>query len=245
MFKWLKAAAGCGLALTVVLGLAFQHARVQAATSQMQRRAEPLVATKMSPVVVTKITHGDVRVQSGRFVKPRGALSDPVTPFLADDEWVQNLTVYLLNRTNQLIVYVSINLTFPETTDLVTRFRAGYQVHLGRIPAAAAYENGRPVPQPPERQPILFQPGQILAVHLGDYIDEIKADVERARPLAGLTTIHVNLSMCYFAGGGLRWNGGYSVFDPQSHAWQPIARGYFPGDPDIRWPGLPGWIDEQ
>jgi hypothetical protein len=140
---------------------------------------------------------------------------------------------------------VVIDLTFPETTDLATRFRAGSQVRFGRIPTAAAYENGRPVPQLPESQPILFQPGQILAVHLRDYIDKIKADVERARPLAALTTIHVNFSMCYFAGGGLRWNGGYSVFDPQSHAWQQIARGYFPGDPDIRWPGRSGWIDEQ
>jgi len=245
MLKRLKAVGGSVLAFSVLLILAAQYVKPEAAAAPMQRQVEVHIANKMEPVVVTRITLGNVTVQSGRFVKPVGAAQDPVTPFPADDDWVQNLTVYLLNRTNQTIVYAHFNFSFPETTDWASRFRAAFPLTLGRIPESAAFDRGKPIRQRPESQPILFRPGQTLAIHLGDYIDQIKAHVEPARPLAALTTMDVGLAGFFFEN-GLQWSGSFRVLDPQSSTWRRIDDpNYFPGDADGRWPGRPGWVDQQ
>jgi hypothetical protein len=245
MFKGLKVVGGGVLAFSVLLFLAARYVRPEAAAAQMQRQVEVDIANKMQPVVVTKINLGNVTVQQGRFVKPVGAVQDPVTPFPADDDWIQNLTVYLFNRTNQTIVYAHFNFSFPETTNWATRFRAVFPLTLGRIPPEAAFENGRAIPQPPGSQPIMFRPGQTMAIRLGDYIDQIKAAVEPHRPLAALTTMGLGPATLFFDG-GLRWDGRFRVLDPQTSAWRRIDDpNYFPGDPDGRWPGRPGWVDQQ
>jgi hypothetical protein len=244
MFKRLKVAGACGLPFAVVFSLAAQYVKAQAPGAQVERQVELPIVDKMAPVVVTKITHGDIVVQLGRFIKPVGTAPDPTTPFLADDDWVQNLTIYLLNRTNDTIVSATFNLIAPETMDRVARSLAGFQLHLGRIPSSFAFENGRPVRQPPERQPISFRPGQTLAIHLRDYIDQIKAAVEPTKPLAALTTMDVRFVGFFFAS-GLRWNGAFRALDPQNFTWRRKDPDYFPGDMDARWPGRPGWIDQQ
>jgi hypothetical protein len=199
----------------------------------------------MQPVVVTKITLGDVTVQPGRFIKPVGEAQDPVTPFTADDNWVQNLTIYLFNRTNQTIVQAAFTFSFPETTDWTTHYRPVSRLYLGRIPTSVAFDKGMPISQRSGSQSILFRPGQTMAIRLGDYIDQIKADIEPTRPLAALTTLEVGLAGFFFEG-GLRWDGSFRVFDPQGSTWRRVDDpNYFPGDPDARWPGRPGWIDQQ
>jgi hypothetical protein len=42
-------------------------------------------------VLVTEVTLGNVAVQAGHFGR-----NDPVTPFQANDDWIQNLSIYLL-----------------------------------------------------------------------------------------------------------------------------------------------------
>jgi hypothetical protein len=245
MFKRLKVIGGGVLAFSVLLILAAQYVKAQAARAQTQRQVQFHIATRIEPVVVTKITLGNVAVQPGRFIKTVGTPTDPVTPFWADDDWVQNLTVYLLNRTNQTIVYSSVYFSFPETSDLLTHSRAVFPLTLGRIPPSVTVDmNGKAVRQRPESQPILFRPGQTMAIHLGDYIDQIKTDVESVKPLAALTTVEVGFGRFFFAD-GMQWNGGYRVLDPQSSNWRRMGPDYFPGDMDGRWPGRTGWIDQQ
>ena len=74
-------------------------------------------------------------------------MEDPVAPFLADDDWVQNLTVYLFNRTNQTIVQGVLNFSFPETLDYAAHRGPVFQLQLGRIPESVAFDKGRPIPQ--------------------------------------------------------------------------------------------------
>jgi hypothetical protein len=246
MFKRLKAVGGSGLVFSILVILATRYVKSEAATLlPMQRQVDALVPNKMQPVVVTKITLDDVTVQPGRFIKPVGEVQDPVTPFIADDDWVQRLTIYLLNRTNRTIVQANFNFSFPETTDWAKHYRPVFKLSLGRIPPSVAFEKGRAIFQKPELQPIQFWPGQTMAIRLGDYIDQIKADIEPAMPLAALTTLEVGLAGFFFED-GLRWDGPFKVFDPQSLTWRRVGDpNYFPGDADGRWPGRPGWIGQN
>lgn len=66
-------------------------------------------------VAITKVTLGSAEVQCGLVLSP--AEIQPVTPIQAGDDWLQNVTIYLLNRTNKTIVEGQIVLVFPETGD--------------------------------------------------------------------------------------------------------------------------------
>jgi hypothetical protein len=246
MFKRLKVVGGSALAFSGLVILATEYVKSEAAApGQMQREVNAHVPDKMQPVVVTKITLGDVTVQPGRFVKPVGEAQDPVAPFTADGDWVQNLTVYLFNRTNQTIVHAVFTFVFPETLDYAAHRGPVYRMQIGRIPPSVAFDKGRPIQQAPESQPIMFRPGQTMAIHLGDYIDQIKAAIEPTEPLAGLTKMEVGL-VGFFFEDGLQWSGGFRAFDPKSSTWRRVEDpNFFPGDPDARWPGRPGWTDRQ
>jgi hypothetical protein len=244
MPKRLKVAGGSGLAFVVLLSLAARYAKPEAAAAQAERQIQIPQAKKNEPVVISKITLGDVVVQSLRVIKAVGVAPDPITPFQADDDWVQNLTVYLLNRTNQTIVHLTVNFSFPETGDGHTVPRRGYMLNLGRVPPPAAFDrNGKPLQQRPESQPISFRPGQELAIRLGDYIDRIETNVQHVMPLAALTRLNVDLISVFFAD-GMQWGGAFRVPDPQTFTWRRLGPDYFPGDMDRKWPGHP-WNDQQ
>jgi len=243
----LKVAGGSGLAFAVLLSLAALYLKPEAAAAaQAERQIQIPPARKNEAVVITKITLGDVVVQSVRVIKAVGVAPDPITPFQADDDWVQNLTLYLFNRTNQTIVYATVNFSFPETGDGHTVPRRGYMLNLGRVPPPAAFDrNGKPLRQRPESQPIWFRPGQELAIRLGDYVDRIKTNVEPFMPLAVLTRLNVDLGLVFFAD-GMQWSGGggFRALDPQTFTWRRLGPDYFPGDMDRKWPGHP-WKDQQ
>jgi hypothetical protein len=246
MFKRLKVAGGSGLAFAVLLSLAALYLKPEAATAaQAERQIQIPPARRNHPVLITKITLGDVVVQSGRVIKAVGVAPDPMTPFQADDDWVQNLTLYLFNRTNQTIVHLTVNFSFPETGDGRTVLRRGYMLNLGRVPPPAAFDrNGKPLRQRPESQPIWFRPGQELAIRLGDYIDQIKTNVQPTMPLAALTQLNVDLISAFFADGMQWWPGGFRVPDPQTFTWRRMGADYFPGNMDRKWPGHP-WNDQR
>jgi hypothetical protein len=190
MSRQFKLLGGSGLLFSLVVLLASQYVESEAATpGKMQRQVETHIANKLQPVVVTKVTLGEVIVQRGRFIKPVGEIQDPVSQFMADDDWVQNLTIYLLNRSNQNIVQAAFNFSFPETTDWATHYRPVFKLYLGRIPASVAFDKGRPIQQAQDVQPLSFRPGETMAIHLADYTDRIKADIEPSRPLAALTSM--------------------------------------------------------
>jgi hypothetical protein len=242
MFRLLKVVGGSLLAFSVLLILAARYVKPgAAAAAQTERQVRFHIANKFEPVVVTKITAGNVAVQAGRFIKPAGEAQDPITPFSADDDWIRNLTVYVLNRTNRTIVYASLNLGFPETT--VGQTQAFFPLFLGRIPESIPFDShGAPIRRPEGSQPIRFRPGQTMAIHLGDYIDQIRARVEPMMPFASLTAISVNFGRFFFAD-GMSWSGRFRAMDPQGSTWREMDPDYFPGDPDGRWPGRPGWVD--
>jgi hypothetical protein len=243
MYRRLKLVGGSALAFSILVILVARYVKPEVAAAQVQRQVQLHIANKFEPVVVTKITLGNVVVQSGRFIKPVGEAQESITPFSADDGWIQNVTVYLVNRTNRTIVYALLNFGFPETT--VGQTQAVFQLFLGRIPESVPFDShGVPYRRRPGSQPILFRPGQTMAIRLGDYIDQIKARVDPVMPPAALTAVSVNFAQFFFAD-GTQWSGRFRAIDPQNSTWRTMDLDYFPGDLDWRWPGRPGWLDQQ
>jgi len=246
MFKTLKLVGGIALAFALILTFTTHRLNSGAtAAAEAERQVDVPVARKIQPVVVTKVTLGNAVVQAGRFVKPETAPLDPVTRFQAGDDWIQNLTIYLFNRTNFTIVYANIHLGFPETGDGLGQPQRSFTLQFGRIPPAADFDqSGNALPQPPARQPMLFRSRETIAIHLGDYIDRMRASAEPTIPLATVTKLGIHLGIYYFADGML-WHGRYSMPDRQTFRWKPMDPNYFPGDMDRNWPGRPGWVDQM
>ena len=226
--------------LIVALGVHY-GATGPVAAAEMERTVHLGTAVKMQPVAIVKVALGPSTVQLGRWDKPARETPDPDTPFTGDDNWLQELTVYVLNRTDRPIAFLTLQLDFRETT--VGPMRTMCWLHWGVWPASTAFDGqGNPMPPNTLYGPIDFGPGQILAVHLADRIDQIKGAVENALPLAAVGVVNVRPVEAVFAD-GLRFGGLYQVFDPTTRAWRSMNRDYFPGNPDNRWPGRPGWTN--
>ena len=233
-----KTLGGSALAILLLLALATWWPKpAGVAAAGTERQIELTRARKVDPVLITKVTLGDTVVQSTRF-----GPADPVTPFQGGDDWIQNLSISLLNRTNQTIVFADIDLAFPETGDGISSPTYVVNLNLGRIPDAVAFDGrGRPHRQPPEQQPLSFGPDRSMVIHLGDHIDQITSGASPGLPLPAVKRLRVILSSFYFTNGMKFAANAYSTLDPEKAGrWlhKPIT--YFPGDPNRNWPGLPG-----
>ena len=231
------------LAFWAFVGLAAHYVKPEvAAAAQLQKQVQVPTVGAFSPVVIAYVTLGDVVVQKCRVVKPRTEPPDPITPFYAEDDWIRNLTVYLLNRTDKPIVFLTVVFGFPDTD--VGQAGASFAVTLGVMPQISFDLNGRPINRPPPRdKPILFGPGETMPIHLADYLDRV--NVKRSLPasLAAQTTMSVTVQPGTFFADGMWFNAGYRVFDPETSTWRRMDDGYFPGHPGRNLPGRPGWVD--
>lgn len=215
------------------------------AAVEVERQVVVPMAFKTSPVVLTKVTLGDTMVQEGRMVKvlpsrtfPARAI-EPITPFQAIDDWIQTLTIYLYNRTNKIVVFCQILFRFPET-GAADRPPHGIMVTLGRIPQSAPVIGTGP--QPSDRVPIAFLPGQTMAIPLRDYIDRIKFEVDRFMPLEAVTQLEIHIGPFFFADGMEYSVNRYLMPDPKNPGKAlRAAPDYFPGDMNLTWPGRADW----
>jgi hypothetical protein len=241
MIKLLKIIAGLVLSVTILLAFVVQPFSWSAAASGLNREVQLPVAVKNEPVVITKVTIKDLVVQSGRFVHDRTQPMDPVTPFQADDDWIRDMTLYLFNRTNRTITFAQVLFGFPETGDGRSIPQHAFMLQLGRIPASFL-PAGRP--QPADREPIAFRPHGTLAIHLGEYIDQIRAQAGPALTPEIATQLVVRLSPFFFSD-NTEWHASrYYSIDPQIPGkLMHLDKDYFPGDMEAYWPGRPGWQD--
>ncbi len=183
-------------------------------------------------VVITEITVGNLSIQAGQ---PLTATQvQPVTPFQAGEDWLQQTVVHFLNRTNKTIAFFQIALVFPETApNGVERSAVGHVITLGRIPDVAAYSNrtGQNVRQ--TNAPIAFAAGTTMTMALADYLAPIQAGLNL--PLSNLTKCSIRRTIVYFDD-GMRWDGEYYATPDTSHpgAFTKLEPRYFPGIPS--WP---------
>jgi hypothetical protein len=243
MYEFLKryglASGCCGL---LPLG-AICVASALAASAVAQKSISVDQAHREDAVAVTRVTVSGNDIQCGLIISPPNPQPgmppvqiQPVAPFQAGADWLQNTTIYLLNRTNKTVVAGQVALVFPETgTGTLQSPLNEYNITLGRLPAvdAFSYNTGRPLAEPAAAQPISLAGGQTLAINLGAYIQQIKASVINL-PYASLTKCIVRRKSFFFDD-GMKWSGAYWVPDPQNAGkFSPLAPKYFPGIPT--WP---------
>ena len=197
-------------------------------------------------VLISNVSVNGKTVECGLFVKPPLVIQ-PVMPFRASDDWLQQMTISLVNRTNKTIVFADIHLHFLDTGDCRSAPCVGGELRLGQMPAIDAYEGrtGRPIkPEDPERPPLDWRPQQTLVVHVSDYMSEIEHVTAYGLPVTAVSKVKVSRGVFFFAD-GMRWTlGAYGVPDPEHPGkFKELPADYFPGHRGNNWP--PGYNQKR
>jgi len=195
---------------------------------------------RMCAVAITKVMVGDQVIQPG-IADAFDHVSRRGIPFQADQNWLKNMSISLLNRTDKVIVHTELQLFFPDTGDGKVQPVTTYMVSLGQLPEINTYQrNGRKLKPHPEIKPLVFAPGRTLVVPLADYADYIKhtiEDAETSMPFAQITRVNIIEENFYFAD-GMRWGQlGFETPDPgHSGIYTNLGGRFFPGDSTKNWP---------
>lgn len=107
-------------------------------------------------VLISNVAVAGKTIECGLFIK-HPAVVQPVTPFQAGSDWLQKMTISLINRTNKTIVFGEVILDFLDTGDCRSLPCVGVALRVGQRPAIDAYDGrtGRPrKPEHPERPSI-------------------------------------------------------------------------------------------
>jgi hypothetical protein len=190
-------------------------------------------------VMISNVSVAGNTVECGLFIKPPTVVQ-PVTPFQAGPDWLQQMTISLVNRTNKTIVFGEILLHFMDTGDCKSLPCARADLHLGQIPAIDAYDGrtGQPLkPENPEMPPLDWKSEQTIVFHVSDYMTQIDQSVENFMSASDVANVNIYRG-AFFFGDGMRWQGGrYSVPDPDHHGkFKYLPANYFPGRRGHNWP---------
>lgn len=193
-------------------------------------------------VLISNIAVAGKTVECGLFIRPPVVIQ-PITPFQAGPDWLRQMTISLVNRTNKTIVFGDIHLHFLDTGDCRSVPCVGAELTPGQMPAIDAFEGrtGRPFkPEHPERPPLDWGPEQTIVVHVSDYMDEIEHNLADFMPVTDVAKVNVYRGVFFFAD-GMRWTlGRYGVPDPDHPGkFKELPADYFPGRRGNNWP--PGY----
>lgn len=187
------------------------------------------------PVWITKVQIGTqfLIAPDNPTVAPQPGQIVSGQQFMAGNNWVREMMITVMNRTDNPIAWLSVSLRFSQTGNGHTRPILTYPIQIGRIPDVDKYTGyGKPLPAAARgTAPLRLQPGNTLVIRASDFIDKIKAQLESAMPLASIRQAYIYVDACVLDD-GTRWAGGaYSKPDSQQPGqWLYEARGYFPGD---------------
>ncbi|MGH9583469.1 MAG: hypothetical protein ACRD4O_11085 [Bryobacteraceae bacterium] len=193
-------------------------------------------------VLISNVAVAGKTVECGLFIKPPDVVQ-PVTPFQAGSDWLQQMTISLINRTDKTIVFGEININFLDTGDCKSLPCAGVQLRFGQRPTIDAYDGrtGKPrKPEHPERPPLDWKSEQTIVIHVSDYMAEIEKDLANFMPVTDVTEVKVYRGVFYFSD-GMEWSlGRFSVPDPAHLGkFDRLPYSYFPGKRAHNWP--PGY----
>ena len=193
-------------------------------------------------VLISSVAIAGKTVECGLFIKPPVVIQ-PVTPFQASNDWLQHMTVSLVNRTNKTIVFGSLLFQFLDTGDCHALPCVRANLTFGQRPVIDAYDGrtGQPLKlDHPERLPLEWKPEQMIVVHVSDYMDDIERRLSDSMLVTAVTKLNVYRGSFYFAD-GMQWNlGRYSFPDPEHRGkFKELPADYFPGRRGNNWP--PGY----
>lgn len=193
-------------------------------------------------VLISNVAVAGKTVECGLFIKPPGVMQ-PVTPFQAGNDWLKNMTISLINRTNKTIVFGSVIIHFLDTGDCHALPCVSANLEVGKRPAAGAYDGrtGQPLRlDHPDRAPLEWDPEQTLVVHVSDYMEDIERRVSESMSIAAISKLNIYRGSFFFSD-GMRWNlGRYSIADPEHRGkFKALPADYFPGRRGNNWP--PGY----
>jgi hypothetical protein len=223
------------LALAVSLFPAFS---TQVLGQTLNRNVEVEPQHRNDAVAVTRVTLGNAVLACGI---PDSLVSPPeVTPVAAGPNWLMELTIYALNRTNKSIVYSELMLSFPETGNGKTPQtpQTGVPLRLGAYPAAVAYLGSGQQMQQPVRPSLDWQPGQTLAITINAeaYAAIRRSLANRLPDPSQVTQLLIRRGPVVFDD-NMRWTiGSFSVPDLEKPGrWKLVSDlRFFPGK--LSWP---------
>jgi hypothetical protein len=191
-------------------------------------------------VLISNVAVDGKTVECGLFIRPPLVIQ-PVTPFQAGPDWLSQMTVSLVNRTNKTIVFGGIHLTFLDTGNCSpAQPCVGAELHFGQRPAIDAYDGrtGRPTkPEHPGRPPFDWKPEQTIVVRVSDYMPEIEESLTNFMAVSSVSKINLHRDAFYFRDGMIWSLGRYAVPDPQHRGkFKELPADYFPGRRGNNWP---------
>lgn len=112
------------------------------------------------------------------------------------DDWLNGATFKLKNTSGKEIVYVELDLNFPETTSSGNEM--SFPLKLGR----------RPGESNSTRAPLLLKPGEDVGITLGEKkYEELTRFIETRQPISNLTKVRVSFGFVVF-NDGTAWSAG-------------------------------------
>ena len=192
--------------------------------------------------LISNVSVNGKTVECGLFIKPPLVIQ-PVTPFRANSNWLQQMTISLVNRTDKTIVFGSLLFRFLDTGDCHDLPCVAKTLSCGKMPAVDAYDGrtGQPLRfDHPNQTSLDWKAGQTIVIHVSDYMDKIEERLSDSIPVTAVTKLFISRSSFYFED-GMRWNlGSYSVPDPEHRGkLKELPADYFPGIRGSNWP--PGY----
>lgn len=139
-----------------------------------------------------------VRIQGifydGKQVKPRA-------PFDAPDDWLNHVTVQIVNLSKKNLIAGSIRIGFRESGEPMVIDA----VPFGRVPENALYTpSGRRVERPTNETPAVVKPGESIIVKLSEETPTISKLLRERNPELRITTCWIDLGAMYFQD-GTKW----------------------------------------
>jgi hypothetical protein len=148
----------------------------------------PLTLVK-EPIEISLFSGGR-RVESTKVVRPEKGSSQE--EFEADKDWLKNLTLNITNKSDKMITYIVLDLTFPETSTNEQPRIALHQVFLGVDPE-------RRFVRPELRLP----PNDSIEIPLAARFKDIKDLVDRKVRIEDITQMEVRIHQVLFDDGTL------------------------------------------
>jgi hypothetical protein len=228
-----------GFLAVIVFGLALGVASAQV-SEKLVRANDPAQIT--DAVMITNVSIGNSNLECGLFVKPP-AVVQPVVPFQASNNWLREMSITLINRTNKVIVAGTVTLQFLDTGDCRSQPCFAANVDIGHMPAVDAYDGrtGKPLRLAhPEQQPLDWRPGQLLTVHISDHMGDVEQSIAGHLQPTAVNDVAIHIGPFFFADGMRSVGSYYSVPDPEHHGkYKYLPYDYFPGNRGANWP--PGY----